>query len=147
MKNKRVLFAAAISSLLFLSGCASTNSSSSQTYTAPSSTPEYSATPSKWESAGYSQWGSVWGIWLHEGDAGWTACSYGTCSKIKVVSETGCSMLYVEANILDSTGTVIGMANDTVSNLAPDQPAIMELHYVTSGGHSDKIKLTEVNCY
>ena len=66
------------------------------------------------------------------------------CSVLKVQATYGCSSLYVEANLLDSAGTVVGFTNGIASHLAPGTVAEVELVYY--GQAASTISLTEINC-
>ena len=66
--------------------------------------------------------------------------------RYEVISKTSCpNTLYVEANHMNSSGTVDDWSNDTVQSLSAGQHATIEFHsYTASNG---TIRITKVNCY
>jgi hypothetical protein len=66
---------------------------------------------------------------------------------LKVYAYDDCpSMVYVSANILDSSGTVIDSTNDSLSSLSAGQTGLLRLGSTASGtGH--KTQLTDLKCY
>jgi hypothetical protein len=98
-----------------------------------------------WYPKGYSEYetGIAW-KWLSSGQF---SCSYssGSCWGMSVVSQLGCSSLYVEINILDSAGNNIGYTNDTTSGLRPGQSAKLILD--TFEDSASKAQLSKISCY
>jgi len=66
--------------------------------------------------------------------------------RFEVISKTSCpNTLYVEANHINSSGTVDDWSNDTVQSLSAGQRAIIEFNFY--GTTSGTIRITKVNCY
>lgn len=98
-----------------------------------------------WYPKGYSEYetGVAW-KWLNSGQF---SCSYssGSCWGMSVVSQVGCSSLYVEINILDSAGNNIGYTNDTTSGLRPGQTAKLIFDSFEDGAST--AQLSKISCY
>jgi hypothetical protein len=135
-------------SIVALSGCTQSNNASARVATGePSSASSVSAEPSRWESEGYIDAGSVWARKLDEDDPSYPSCTYSSmsCYFLEVVPKYGCSSLYVQANITDSSGRVVDQTNDLLSNLEADKVALVELNFQpVKGGH---IQPSEITCY
>ena len=92
---------------------------------------------------GFEDTGS--GLAIHFVDNPSCSLSIGTCAVVEVYALRDCpSMVYVEANVLDSSGTVIGMTNDSVGRLGAGARARLELPILESEGV--RVKLTETSC-
>lgn len=73
-------------------------------------------------------------------------CGYssGRCSILEVSPDSGCTSLYVQANVLDDSGTIIGWANDMAKSVPANGNALIKL--VTFEDHGKSFKLTELTC-
>lgn len=72
--------------------------------------------------------------------------SMGGCNHMEVYSPNGCpNSLYVELNVLDSAGRVIGYTNDAVGSVGAAQKALLEFSYFEDG--ASKVEVSEVSCY
>lgn len=70
-----------------------------------------------------------------------------SCWAARFFTEYGCSTLYVEISILDSTATtVLGRANEIVSGLRAGEQALIAFGD-TNPDTSRKARLATVNCY
>lgn len=66
--------------------------------------------------------------------------------KLRVVSPKGCSKgVYVEANVLDTSNTVVGYTNAVLPSLSANQQGVLELTSTADG--TVHLEPTEVNCY
>lgn len=73
-------------------------------------------------------------------------CTHWDCVAYDVVTRDGCpNGLYVEANVLDSGGRVIGFTNDSVGQLRAGDRAKVILDVIEEDGEG--IRVTEVSCY
>jgi len=61
------------------------------------------------------------------------------------VTRLGCSTLYVELSILDSTGAAIGYTNDVLTGILPGQDAKLTFSDYTTG--AAKARISDVSCY
>lgn len=64
--------------------------------------------------------------------------------EIQIKSMKGCDSLYVSANLLDASGTVVDDSIDSARNLAPDQSARLEFSW---GRKDGRVQISEINCY
>lgn len=96
-----------------------------------------------WYPEGYSAWSgdsSLAWQWYH------TNCNLGdSCWHVKVMTESGCSSLYGELNIKDSSGSVIDYTNDLTGALGAYDTAILE--FSTYSDYANTGSLTELNCH
>lgn len=70
---------------------------------------------------------------------------YDRCSHVEVYAMEACpSMVYVEANVLDESGTVVSFTNDSVGGLRQGQTARLTLGIVGTDGV--KVELTDMSC-
>ena len=73
-------------------------------------------------------------------------CNYGnSCIQMEVVTEKGCSNLYVGLSSEDKEGNNIGWTNETTTGLEPDQRAILLFNILDEG--TSYMKITEILCY
>ena len=73
-----------------------------------------------------------------------------SCSGIvyEVITQFSCpNQLYVEANFIDSNGTIFDWDNDTVQSLSAGQIAYVELYTYSSGSGPRTISLTKADCF
>jgi hypothetical protein len=97
-----------------------------------------------WYPEGYSEWSGdpslAWkwdrGSYCNLGDSCWHA---------KVISLAGCSGLYAEINIMDTSGNVIDYTNDLAGSLSPYSTAVLE--FSTYNDYASTGRLTKLNCY
>jgi hypothetical protein len=96
-----------------------------------------------WYPEGYSAWSgdsSIAWQWYH------SYCNLGdSCWHVKVITQSGCSSLYGELNIKDSSGSVIDYTNDLTGALGAYDTAILE--FSTYSDYADTGSLTELNCH
>jgi hypothetical protein len=96
--------------------------------------------------SGFKEWPLGEGIAYKFATADVDCSYYDSCVNVVVYSEYGCpSGLYVEANILDSSGTVVDYANDMLGSLGADQKARLILGAMSSAGST--YSLEEIACY
>lgn len=100
---------------------------------------------SRYQSLGYNETSTVWWQYLHEGDSDYIECSYGKCATIVVVPKKGCSSIYVEANFMNASGTIVGMGNDIASSIGAGERAVMQMNDTSDSG--TKVKVTTIKCY
>jgi hypothetical protein len=68
------------------------------------------------------------------------------CNPVDVFAYEDCSSgVYLEANILDRSGAVIGYTNDSLGSLAKGQRGKMKLKIYEDG--ADKVQITSSKCY
>ena len=74
-------------------------------------------------------------------------CTYSgsRCWGVEIVTQTGCSNLYAEITILDSSDRNIGWTNDTATNVRPNERVALTFDSFEDG--ADKARLSEVTCY
>ncbi|MBB3041972.1 hypothetical protein [Nocardioides soli] len=71
----------------------------------------------------------------------------GVTWKMRVVSPEGCpNGVYVEANVLDTSGTVVGFTNAMLPSLGANSQALMELSTAT-GEQRVSLEPTKASCY
>lgn len=73
-------------------------------------------------------------------------CKYHACVQLEVVTESGCSNLYVEVSNEDDNGNNVGWTNETTTGLAPNQKAKL-LFEATQGEENTIAKITKISCY
>lgn len=84
--------------------------------------------------------------WLDHDDPAFDCSYYDQYSILRVYAYGNCpSMVYVAANILDSSKRVVGFTNDTLPSLREGQEALMTLGIMETNGTS--VQVSEVNCY
>jgi len=97
-----------------------------------------------WYPEGFNEWSgdsSVAWKW-YKG----AACNLGdSCWHVKVITSTGCSSLYAEINIMDSSGNVIDYTNDVVGSLSAYSTAILE--FSTYNDYASTGRVTKISCY
>jgi hypothetical protein len=73
-------------------------------------------------------------------------CDYSSasCWNIDVVSKLSCSYLYVELNILDSSGAIIDYTNDAARNVAAGQ--VVKLSLATFNDSASTGEITQITC-
>lgn len=104
----------------------------------------YVAAANAWHS-GYDVFDSVQGVYFRWRDD-LSCASYETyCWRIEVITRGGCSSLFVEANELDTSGTIIGDLIDSRDNVPPKTPALLELDG-TSGSTSSRAHISAITC-
>lgn len=85
------------------------------------------------------------------GDVAWKwadrSCSYysGVCWHMDVVSQVGCSSLYVEINVEDRSGSLVDWTNDTARGMSAGQVAELEFVSFTDGARTASVG--EISCY
>lgn len=77
------------------------------------------------------------------GDAD-TLCNGLTCGVVQVKTQTNCDEVYVEANLVDSAGNVIGFTNGVSGALTDGQTAKITMLY--SNPEASTLKLTKLEC-
>lgn len=83
----------------------------------------------------------LWGKW----DAN-TSDSFAVTWNLRVVSRTGCSNgVYVEANVMDSSNTVVAFTNDMLPSLPANQEAVLQLTSTAQGQLT--VRTTKASCY
>jgi hypothetical protein len=70
-------------------------------------------------------------------------CDYFSCWNIDVITRTSCSSLYVEMNIYDSSGSIVGFTNDSARNVGAGEVVKMRLDDLYDGSSG---RITEMNC-
>jgi hypothetical protein len=74
------------------------------------------------------------------------ACNYGTsCITLVLYAMEPCKNIYVEANVLNRNGAVIGYTNELVQSLNVGKIAKVRLD--TYEDAADAFQITEINCY
>jgi len=74
-------------------------------------------------------------------------CKYqDVCIQLEVVTESGCSNLYVEISKEDDNGNNVGWTNETTTGLAPNQKAKL-LFEATKEEENTIGKITKISCY
>ena len=129
--------------ILLLAGCVSTGSPQS---TPPPSSPNPSPAPSL--PAGFTDAGVGVALrWLDWDVDDPRDCSFsGFCYWLEVYAYEDClSSVYVEANLLDAEGRVVGWTNDSLGALRNGQYGYIELRDSTDDGY--QIEITDVSCY
>lgn len=97
-----------------------------------------------WYPEGYSEWSDDPSLAWKWDDGGY--CNLGdSCWHAKVISQNGCSSLYAEINIMDSSGNVIDYTNDLAGSLSPYSTAVLE--FSTYNDYASTGQLTKLNCY
>lgn len=82
----------------------------------------------------------LWGKW-----AGTTSDSFSAGVRLRVSSFDGCpNGVYVEANLVDDSGTIISYTNDALPNLPPKQEAVLEL--LSTVDVEASVDVTEASC-
>ena len=129
--------------ILLLAGCVSTGSPQS---TPPPSSPNPSPAPSL--PAGFTDAGVGVALrWLDPAADDWRDCTFsGYCYWLEVYAYEDCpSSVYVEANLLNAEGRVVGWTNDSLGVLSNGQYGYIELRDSTDDG--EQIEITDVTCY
>lgn len=73
-------------------------------------------------------------------------CAYSTgqCYAIYAIARAGCPRsLYVEASLLDQTGTVIGFTNDSIGAVRPNERALLTFDFFKA---ASSIRMSKVSC-
>lgn len=70
--------------------------------------------------------------------------SHGSCSVMEVSPIYGCNSLYVEANIEDSSGMILGYTNDIAKGIPAEGSALIKLSSFEKG--ADKVAPTQLTC-
>jgi hypothetical protein len=73
------------------------------------------------------------------------SCDYFDCYNVSIVTKTGCSQIYAEMTLMDSSGANVGYTNDTSSAVQPLQVVKMRFDVIEES--ADTGRLTEVSCY
>ena len=63
---------------------------------------------------------------------------------MEVVSKEGCDSLYAELSKLDAAGNNVGYTNETTSNVAAGQKAILKFE---TYGEFKSFQLSKISCY
>lgn len=69
-------------------------------------------------------------------------CFMDYCAALYVLSRDGCSTLYADVNVLDSSGTIVDSGNDIASSIEAGQKALLSFNFTSSG----KLKIGSVDC-
>jgi hypothetical protein len=72
-------------------------------------------------------------------------CDYFDCHNVSIVTKTGCSQIYAEMTLMDSSGANVGYTNDTSTAVQPLQVVKMRFDVIEES--ADTGRLTEVSCY
>jgi len=74
-------------------------------------------------------------------------CTYSSsyCWGVEMLTKYGCSSLYAEMTILDSSGRNIGFTNDTASSIRPNEKVILIFDSFEDG--ADQGRLDLISCY
>ncbi|MGI8392479.1 hypothetical protein [Leucobacter sp. W1038] len=73
-------------------------------------------------------------------------CELGRCSQIEAIALRDCrNALYVEANVLNAAGTIVGYTNDLLGSVRKGEKAVLTLNAFSDTG--TRIELTDVSCY
>ena len=132
-----------VAPFLLLSACTSGGSSSGDsTWSSP--TPVNNLTAAQ-VAAGFKDAGNGLGYRWTTNTASSPGCDYGSCSTMEIVAYHACSSVYAEVNVLDASGTILGMTNDTASNMTAGDKAQLTFTFMEKSG--TKVKLTELNCH
>jgi hypothetical protein len=101
-----------------------------------------SITDTAWVPKGYTQYDD--NVAYRFRNSGEISCGYrDSCWQMELVSKNGCSSLYVELTRLGPNQENVGYTNDTTSNLAPGQKAVLTF----SSFDDDKTaQLSKINC-
>jgi hypothetical protein len=85
--------------------------------------------------------------WLDPAADDWRDCTFsGYCYWLEVYAYEDCpSSVYVEANLLNAEGRVVGWTNDSLGVLSNGQYGYIELRDSTDDG--EQIEITDVTCY
>ena len=68
------------------------------------------------------------------------------CQWMEIYAYDDCSsMVYVEANVLDANGTVLGITNGTLGTLRSGQKGLIEFINLYDGG--ERLELTDASCF
>lgn len=70
-------------------------------------------------------------------------CDYYDCWNLDIVTQFSCSYLYVEMNIYDSSGSIVGFTNDSARNIRAGEIVKMRLDDIYDGSSG---RLTEMSC-
>jgi hypothetical protein len=80
-------------------------------------------------------------VWFRKAPTG--DCGiYDYCLNYEVITEQGCSSLYVQASQANEAGQNVGWTNDTVQGLRPKETGLISLGATGRG----TFRLDEVNC-
>ena len=97
-----------------------------------------------WYPEGYSEWSEDPSLAWKWDKGGY--CNLGdSCWHAKVISLAGCSSLYAEINIMDSSGNVIDYTNDLAGSLSANSTAILE--FSTYNDYASTGRLTKLDCF
>jgi len=72
-------------------------------------------------------------------------CDYFDCWNYDVVTKVSCSSLYVEMNMFDSSGAIIGFTNDSARNVSAGQ--VVKMRFDDPYGDATSGRITEMSCY
>lgn len=84
--------------------------------------------------------------WLESNDPR-RDCGYsrGKCSVMEVSPTYGCQTLYVEANFVDSSGTIVDYSNDVVKGVGAEGSALVK--FVSFDKSAESVQPTKFSCY
>lgn len=72
-------------------------------------------------------------------------CDYGRCVQVELYAYQACpNSVYVEGNVLDDGGRVIGYTNDRIGSLKAKRYGLATLNFTDKAGV--KVQLTEITC-
>lgn len=148
MKRYCLLFAGLIS-IVVLTAC-TTNSPAPYDYPEPTPTADVTdaivpAAPSIPE--GFTDFGDGLAIQLFK-DAQCNTSYQGCIQVVTVYAYSACpQMAYLEANIIGTSGAVMGFANDSVGSLAQGQTWSAQLKVGNDKIGADKFTVTKANCH
>ena len=72
-------------------------------------------------------------------------CDYFDCWNYDVVTKVSCSSLYVEMNMFESSGAIIGFTNDSARNVSAGQ--VVKMRFDDPYGDATSGRITEMSCY
>ena len=128
--------------LVLFVGCAALFSNSYNNVTKESSG-DVDISDRSWVPSGYTAFNNnVAYKWSENGSY---SCGYGDrCIQMEVVSKEGCDSLYAELSKLDAAGNNVGYTNETTSNVAAGQKAILKFE---TYGEFKSFQLSKISCY
>lgn len=102
----------------------------------------YSLQPDLEVPAGYEDTNTGVAIrWIDNPD-----CGYSTCAQLEAFALRACpNSLFIEANVLDTGGRIVGYTNDLASSVRAGETAIMTMRTFEDAG--SVIDLTDISCY
>lgn len=136
----RAATSAALAAFLVLgvSGCQTDTSSPSDDASASAAASQ--AVYGNWAPSGFHKIDDVALRW----DGDWTNDGVFSTQNATVIARDGCTSLYIEINLLDTSDAIVGYTNATANNMDAGQRAHLQFQW--SEDNVTKIVPTEVNC-